>query len=338
MSGLMRRLTRGRAATDDEATPQASAASEPVSATPDAQQGGLGLPANGATAPGDGARTGVGDEAKTGTGDEPKTAVLVDGGGPATTGETKVAGDEARDLPAGVDPATLAAVPSSARRGRLRRRLRYLRAVREILLRDIGGFYYEAQRSDEGVEPHRRLLDAKAGRLARLDEEVRELESRLAETRPETLLRQPGLGGTCPQCGELHGSDARFCWRCGTQLGGRAARTRLTAARAAPAVAPASDEGTKATTASLWGRPKRSEPPVVAPAPDAGPAFAAPGGPAKPAPPSAGEVDPVRTDDGDATAAETGDGDATAAKAGNEEATAAKTGDDEAAPTGSERS
>ena len=41
----MRRLTRGRAATDDEAAPQASAASEPVSATPDAQQGGSGVPA-----------------------------------------------------------------------------------------------------------------------------------------------------------------------------------------------------------------------------------------------------------------------------------------------------
>jgi hypothetical protein len=250
MSGLMRRLTRGRAATGDEGTPQATAASEPVSATPDAQQGGSGLPADGAAA--------------TST-DEPATTVLgpsADGSAPATTaapaGETAGATEQpSSDLPAGVDPGRLAAVPSSARRGQLRRRLRYLRAVREVLLRDIGGFYYEAQRAEDGVEPHRALLDAKAGRLARLDEEVRDLESRLGETRGTTLLREPGLGGTCPHCGELHASDARFCSRCGTPLNARAAKARA-ASMAGPAVAvSASSETGKATTASLWGRPKR---------------------------------------------------------------------------------
>jgi hypothetical protein len=249
MSGLMRRLTRGRAATDDEGTPQATAASEPVSATTDAQQGGASLPANGSVE------------------EEPKTAVLAGGDGTkedaATAGRdgTKAA-EVARDLPAGVDPAELAAAPTSAKRSRVRRRLRYLRAVREILLRDVGGFYYEAQRSEQGVDPHRRLLDAKTARLARLDEEVRDLESRLEESHPQTVLRQPGLGGTCPQCGELHSSDARFCSRCGTALGGRRARsTTSTGATAAPVPAPSgAGEDAKATTASLWGRPKRPDP------------------------------------------------------------------------------
>src|SRR4051812_45471386 len=173
MSGPKRRLTRGRAATDDEGTPQASAASEPVSATPDAQQGGGSVPANGTAAP---AR------------DEAATAVL-----PAA-GETAAGADVSRDLPAGVDPRELAA-PTSARRGRLRHRLRYLLGARELLLRDIGGFYYEAHRAEGGVEPHQRLLEAKVSRLSKLDDEVRELQARLDEPRAETVLRVPGLGG-----------------------------------------------------------------------------------------------------------------------------------------------
>jgi hypothetical protein len=174
----------------------------------------------------------------------------------APAGTTEVA----RDLPAGVDPAELAAVPSSARRGRLRRRLRYLRAVRQVLLRDLGGFYYEAQRSEQGIEPHRQLLDAKAARLTRLDEEVHALESRLEEPHPETILREPGLGGTCPQCGELHGSDARYCARCGAALSRRVSRARQAAPAGPIGAVPASSDDGKATTASLWGRPKRPDP------------------------------------------------------------------------------
>jgi hypothetical protein len=236
-----------------------------VSATPDAQQGGSGLPANGVP-------TVAGEEPKTtvlgrdGAAKGDQTAVLPKTTGPGDTPEA-ARDEDARDLPAGVDPGQLASGPSSARRGRLRRRLRYLRAVREILLRDIGGFYYEAQRSESGLDPHRRLLDAKAARLARLDEEIRELETRLDEAHPQTIVRQPGIGGTCPQCGELHASDARYCSRCGAALGGRASRARLAAPIGpAPATATASGEHeeAKATTASLWGRPKRPEPPASA--------------------------------------------------------------------------
>jgi hypothetical protein len=273
MSGLMRRLNRGRATPDDEATQQA-AASETAGATTNAQPGESAVPA---VAGGDAVVAAGGS-------DEQATAVLSPGdaatapaGDPtsvdaATQADaTEVEGsDSGRDLPAGVDPGELAAVPTTARRGRLRRRLRYLRAVREILMRDLGGFYYEAQRGEGGAEAHRRLLDAKAARLATVDAELRDLEARLHEARSGTVLRAPGIGGTCPHCGELHASDARFCSRCGNPLGARAARERAIAhATAAPTTPPtpiAADDGAKASTASLWGRPKR---------PDAGAAPAA---------------------------------------------------------------
>jgi hypothetical protein len=127
----------------------------------------------------------------------------------------------ARDLPAGVDPAELESGPiGSARRGRLRRRLRYLRRARELLLRDLGGFVYELHRTAGGTlqESHRRLVTAKADRLGALDAEVRGLESRLGQPHAEPLLREPGIGGTCPVCGELHASDARYCSHCGEPL------------------------------------------------------------------------------------------------------------------------
>jgi hypothetical protein len=264
MSGLMRRLNPVRhAAPDDETPPLTTAVSEPVGERADAQQGGASLPANGVAPSAAEAKTEV---------EEPKTAVLPATAAPASAppAESEPAEQPGRDLPAGVDPRELAAVPSSTRRGRLRRRLRYLRAVRELLLRDLGGFYYEAQRSEGGVEPHRRLLDAKTARLATLDTEVRELEGRLAVPHPETVLRQPGIGGTCPECGELHASDARFCSRCGTQLTGRraAASAPPRPAPSAPSAPSAASEEPKASTASLWGRPKRPEPsPAAEPAP-----------------------------------------------------------------------
>ena len=135
----------------------------------------------------------------------------------------------ARDLPAGVDPGDLAtAPPASARRGKLRRRLRYLRHVRELLLRDLGGFTYEIHRTAAGTaqEPQRRLAEAKAQRISTLDAEVLALESRLGEPHAEALLREPGIGGTCHECGELHASDAHFCSRCGAPLDEKARAQR----------------------------------------------------------------------------------------------------------------
>jgi hypothetical protein len=125
------------------------------------------------------------------------------------------------DLPAGLDPDELAAAPaSSARRSKLRRRVAFLRAARELLLRDLGGFVYELHRTAHDVEyeAHRRLRETKLGRLSRIDAELHELEIRLDDVRRQVLVREPGVGGECPHCGELFGSAAHYCSHCGLPL------------------------------------------------------------------------------------------------------------------------
>jgi hypothetical protein len=191
MNGLLRRLTRRRAATADEHPPQvAPAASEPV------------------------------DDAR---------VVSLEEGSPVSE-EQRAREEELkrrrRDLPAGLDPEQIeGGVSESARRSTLRRRIRYLRAAREVLLRDLGGFYYEVHRTartspDAG---QRGILQTKAQRLHDIDEELRQLVARLGEeATTTTVIREPGIGGTCPTCGELHGSDAAWCWHCGSPLTDRA--------------------------------------------------------------------------------------------------------------------
>ncbi len=140
------------------------------------------------------------------------------------------------DLPAGLDPDELAARPAtSARRSRLRRRVAFLRAAREVLLRDLGGFIYEVHRTAHDIEheAHRRLRDTKLTRLARVDAELHEIETRLDDVRRQVLVREPGVGGECPQCGELFSSWAHYCGNCGLPLT-ESARKHLAARAAAP--------------------------------------------------------------------------------------------------------
>ena len=141
-------------------------------------------------------------------------------------------------IPAGTDLDVLVGErPTSQRRGRLRRRLRHLRRVREVLLRDLGGMTFEIHRSGEQTDRASELVEAKLARLASVDAELRELAS-ILDDRRATVLREPGIGGTCPLCGELHGSDARFCWACGTPVAPGAVRpvvsTGIVPALAAP--------------------------------------------------------------------------------------------------------
>ena len=132
-------------------------------------------------------------------------------------------GDDA--LPAGAEPDLLGARTRSRRRGRARRRLRHVERVREIYLRDLGGFVYELHRLGSGQdERHAAVMSAKLERLDSLDTERAELQERLGDASGELLLREPGIGGTCPTCGELHGSEARFCTNCGMPLVAGAAR------------------------------------------------------------------------------------------------------------------
>ncbi len=187
MNGLLRRLTRRRAATADESPPGTPAASEPVDATVVSQEEG-----------------------------------------PALSEEERAREEELkrrrRDLPAGIDADRLEQQPAEgARRGAIRRRVRFLQAAREVLLRDLGGFSYEVHRAGSSHGGHRDIVERKAARLAAIDEELRAHEAALGLGGPAaTVVRQPGIGGTCPSCGELHGSEAGWCAFCGTPLTERA--------------------------------------------------------------------------------------------------------------------
>jgi len=118
-------------------------------------------------------------------------------------------------LPAGVTAEDLERRGGVGRRRKIRRRVRFLRRARELALRDLGGLVYEAHRRDRDGE---RLVKEKVAHLGVIDTELQALEPELGAPRSETVLREPGVGGTCPRCGELHASDAHFCSRCGLDL------------------------------------------------------------------------------------------------------------------------
>ncbi|MDX6697634.1 MAG: hypothetical protein QOE65_1031 [Solirubrobacteraceae bacterium] len=107
---------------------------------------------------------------------------------------------------------------SSARtRGRARRRLRYLRRLRELQLRDLGGFVFDLFRFGEQREP---LVRAKLDALIATDKEILALREVLGQAGDERTLpvRVPGVGGSCAVCGAFHSSTARFCDSCGADL------------------------------------------------------------------------------------------------------------------------
>jgi hypothetical protein len=267
MSGLLRRLTRRRPATADEtgtATPESSEPAGAPAETPAESGGGDPVPA-----PADEQATQVlpatGEQPaapaeQPAAAEQPEQATVV-GAQPTEAIQSPV---PVRDMPAGIDPNELADAPvASARRGKLRRRLRYLRAVRDLLLRDLGGFTYEIQRSADGTaaDAHKLLIEAKTNRLAALDTEVRGLESRLGEPHAGALLREPGIGGTCPECGEIHASDAHYCARCGAPLDSKARARRDAAVAAAVHQTTSSHAATPepAPASVLWAAGPRPE-------------------------------------------------------------------------------
>ena len=193
-------------------------------------------------------------------------------------------------LPAGLAPEDVAPTrPSFRDRGRLRRRLRYLRRVRELGFRDLGGLAFDLhrfrRRNDELVLGKLAALDA-------VDRELRAIERVLDERRDIIELREPGVAA-CPRCGALHGSDARFCPQCGTQFSGPLAMGEVGGA-AVPATAvpegavpvspgqealplSAVEQGTTPMSGALAGNPPAETPPAPAeepvaeePAPAAG--------------------------------------------------------------------
>lgn len=104
----------------------------------------------------------------------------------------------------------------SGSRGALRRRLRYLHRAHELGLRDLGGLVFDLHRFGRRND---QLVAAKLQALDTVDGEMRAIERALGRPRGVTELHEPGITA-CVRCGALHGSDARFCPSCGTQVSG----------------------------------------------------------------------------------------------------------------------
>jgi ribosomal protein L40E len=188
----------------------------------------------------------------------------------------------AAPLPAGLAPEDVAPTrPSFRDRGRLRRRLRYLRRVRELGFRDLGGLAFDlhrfARRNDELVLGKLAALDA-------VDRELRAIERVLNERRDIIELREPGVAA-CPRCGALHGSDARFCPQCGTQFSGPLAMVEV--GGTVPAHQPAdpaqealplsvTEQASTPVSGALAGNPPPATPPEPKPEPAPEPTPAAP--------------------------------------------------------------
>jgi hypothetical protein len=144
---------------------------------------------------------------------------------PATPAESVAVAPAAAPASAQADPATTETVvaeptprrPGFRARGRMRRRLRYLRKLRELQARDLGGLVFDLRRFERKRDD---LIAQKIDHIRACDDELRALELALDERRDLRDVREPGIGGTCPRCFAVFGSADRFCANCGAALGG----------------------------------------------------------------------------------------------------------------------
>lgn len=204
------------------------------------------------------------------------------GGTSAPTAGTDIAA-------AGADPPAEPATPGFGERGRMRRRLRFLRKARELAYRDLGGLVFEMQRLGERRDE---LVAAKLATLAAIDAEVRALEQALGDSRAVTVLREAGIAA-CPRCAAIHGSEDHFCPSCGLAMGRHADRPIAVAPAAAmpPSVAmpPAQSPAAKPHAAEApqteppTATPSATQPPAAQPTTTT-PAPPAPLPPTRPAP------------------------------------------------------
>jgi hypothetical protein len=131
---------------------------------------------------------------------------------PAVTEEAAPAAEEPQ-APADTVPGD--ETPGFIERGKLRRRLRFVRRARELALRDLGGLVFDLHRY--GRERND-LVEQKLTALSTLDSEMRALQTLLDDHPDVTVLHEPGVA-TCPRCGALHASDAAYCSACGLPVG-----------------------------------------------------------------------------------------------------------------------
>jgi hypothetical protein len=107
--------------------------------------------------------------------------------------------------------------PGFRARGRMRRRLRYLRRLRELQVRDLGGLVFDLRRFERKRDD---LIAQKIDQIRACDDELHALELALGERRELRDVREPGIGGTCPRCFAIFGSADKFCANCGAAFGG----------------------------------------------------------------------------------------------------------------------
>lgn len=107
--------------------------------------------------------------------------------------------------------------PGFRARGRMRRRLRYLRKLRELQVRDLGGLVFDLRRFERKRDD---LVTQKIDQIRACDDELHALEQALDERRDLRDVREPGIGGTCPRCFAIYGSADKFCANCGAAFGG----------------------------------------------------------------------------------------------------------------------
>ena len=85
----------------------------------------------------------------------------------------------------------------------MRRRLRYLRKLRELQVRDLGGLVFDLRRFERKRDD---LVAQKIDQIRACDDELHALERALDERRDLRDVREPGIGGTCPRCFAIYGS------------------------------------------------------------------------------------------------------------------------------------
>ena len=113
------------------------------------------------------------------------------------------------------------------------------------MLRDLGGLLYEVHRTGGGdFGAHRGVIGGKIERLSPSTPRAARSSRRSAPRASEAVVFEPGVGGTCDVCGELYGSAARFCSRCGTPTDAAAREAPAPAAEPRPVPAMPKAPGT----------------------------------------------------------------------------------------------
>jgi hypothetical protein len=171
--------------------------------------------------------------------------------------------------------------PGFGERGRMRRRVRFLRKARELAYRDLGGLVFNlhrfAQRNDA-------LVMAKLDTLGHIDAELRTLDAALQERRPVTVLREAGITA-CARCAAIHSSGDHYCPNCGLSLEPHA-DLPIAGAASVPAAPPTTSSHAPAPSSPQPSARQAGDvrPTTEAPLPTSTPAPAPPGSTATPAP------------------------------------------------------